>query len=284
MRKNFSLNDSSVLITGATAGLGAEFARQLAPVSRHLILTGRRQDRLHELATTLQQKHPRIKLTQYCADLSSTAERERLASWIIREEIPLNLLVNNAGLGDLGSFDTATWERLSEMLDVNICALTHLTHRLLPMMKLQSSSGSSVGIINVSSVAGFFPLPGLAVYAATKSYVTSFSEGLRMELSKEGIRVTTLCPGPVPTEFFQVAARPKQSTNAGDRTHPMLASSARLVVSAAIRALERDRPGVIPNRLLAFLVRAVCLLPFPIVRAAIRSGAGPRKPEIATKN
>ena len=135
MRKNFSLNDSSVLITGATAGLGAEFARQLAPVSRHLILTGRRQDRLHELATTLQQKHPRIKLTQYCADLSSTAERERLASWIIREEIPLNLLVNNAGLGDLGSFDTATWERLSEMLDVNICALTHLTHRLLPMMK-----------------------------------------------------------------------------------------------------------------------------------------------------
>ena len=161
------------------------------------------------------------------------------------------------------------------MLEVNVTALTHLTHLLLPMLRAQSPSG----ILNVSSVAGFYPLPEMAVYAATKAYVTSFSEALRMELAPEGIHVTALCPGPVPTEFFDVAGRNGETIRAMERTHPSLASTPELVVRQALRGLERDKPGVIPNPLLALLVRGSRLLPFPLIREAIRLGVGPKRPQ-----
>jgi short-subunit dehydrogenase len=119
----------------------------------------------------------------------------------------------------------------------------------------------------------------MAVYAASKAYVTSFSEALRMELAGEGIAVTALCPGPVPTEFFEVASRNGETIRAMDRSHPALATSPDSVVHEALSGLERDKPGVIPNRLLALLVRGVRLLPFPLIRTAIQLGAGPRKPE-----
>jgi short-subunit dehydrogenase len=201
-------------------------------------------------------------------------ERERLAAHLVREEIPLNLLVNNAGLGDLGPFDSAEWRRLEAMLAVNVTALTHLTHLLLPMLR---DSGPSA-LLNVSSVAGFFPLPEMAVYAATKAYVTSLSEALRMELAPHGVSVTALCPGPVPTEFFEVASRSGESIRAMDRSHPAFASSPELVVRDAIAGLERKRPVVIPNALLAAVVSTIRLLPFPLIREVIRLGGGPRKP------
>lgn len=270
----FSTQGCSALITGATSGLGAEFARQLAPVASRLILVGRREERLGVLVESLHQENPSLRVEAFRADLSMVSERERLGAWIVREGIPLNLLINNAGLGDLGSFDNAEWGRLSPMLEVNVTALTHLAHLLLPMLRVQAPSG----ILNVSSIAGFFPLPEMAVYAASKAYVTSFSEALRMELAPEGISVTALCPGPVPTEFFEVATRNGETIRAMDRSHPALATSPREVVREALKGLERDKPGVIPNGLLAFLVRMVRLLPFPVIRSAIRRGAGPQKP------
>lgn len=274
-KQRFTIRDCTALITGATAGLGAEFARQLAPVASRLILVGRREERLCSLSDALKILHPNLRIDCFKADLSQSAERERLTAWIIREEVPLNLLINNAGLGELGPFDSADWERLAPLLEVNVTALTHLTHLLLPMLRSQSPSG----ILNVSSVAGFYPLPEMAVYAATKAYVTSFSEALRMELAPEGITVTALCPGPVPTEFFEVASRNGETIRAMDRTHPALATPAKLVVRAALRGIERNKPGVIPNRLLALLVRGSRLLPFPVIRESIRLGAGPQRPK-----
>ena len=274
MKLSFTIRGTTALITGATAGLGAEFARQLAPVASRLILVGRREERLNELAASLQKSAPQVRLDPFKADLALPSERERLAAWIIREEIPLTLLVNNAGLGDLGPFDNAEWKRLSPMLEVNITALTHLTHLLLPMLRLQIPSA----ILNVSSVAGFFPLPEMAVYAATKAYVTSFSEALRMELAHHGVTVTALCPGPVETEFFEVASRDGESIRAMDRSHPALATTPQTVIRKALRGLEKDKPGVIPNKLLALLVRSSLLLPFPLIRAAIKLGAGPKSP------
>ena len=274
MKVSFTIRGSTALITGATAGLGAEFARQLAPVASRLILVGRREERLNELAASLRKSAPQVRLDPFKADLALPSERERLAAWIIREEIPLTLLVNNAGLGDLGPFDNAEWERISPMLEVNVTALTHLTHLLLPMLRLQIPSA----ILNVSSVAGFFPLPEMAVYAATKAYVTSFSEALRMELAHHGVTVTALCPGPVETEFFEVASRDGESIRAMDRSHPALATTPQMVVRKALRGLEKDKPGVIPNKLLALLVRSSLLLPFPLIRAAIKLGAGPKSP------
>ncbi|MCX8492842.1 MAG: SDR family NAD(P)-dependent oxidoreductase [Chthoniobacterales bacterium] len=274
-KQRFTIKDCTALITGATAGLGAEFARQLASVASRLILVGRREERLSSLSDALKILHPNLRIDCFKADLSQSTERERLTAWIIREEVPLNLLINNAGLGELGPFDSADWERLAPLLEVNVTALTHLTHLLLPMLRSQSPSG----ILNVSSVAGFYPLPEMAVYAATKAYVTSFSEALRMELAPEGITVTALCPGPVPTEFFEVASRDGQTIRAMDRTHPALATPVELVVRAALRGIERNKPGVIPNRLLALLVRGSRLLPFPLIRESIRLGAGPQRPK-----
>ena len=275
MRSRFFTKGCNALITGATAGLGEEFARQLAPVATRLILVGRRRERLASLSESLREKFPALAVETIPMDLALSSERERLASHIIREEIPVNLLVNNAGLGDLGPFDTAEWERLEPMLSVNVAALTHLTHLLLPMLR----ASSPAAVLNVSSVAGFFPLPEMAVYAATKAYVTSFSEALRMELAPHRVTVTALCPGPVPTEFFDVASRNGETIRAMDRSHPALSATPELVVSEALKGLEADRPGVIPNALLATVVRAVRMLPFPLIREAIRLGAGPKKPK-----
>lgn len=275
MRSPFTTQQCTALITGATAGLGMEFARQLSRTANRLILVGRRGERLKELASTLKSMAPQLQIDPFKADLSLSSECERLVAWIVREQIPVNLLINNAGLGDLGSFDSAQWQRLSSMLEVNITALTHLTHLLLPMLRAHNPSA----ILNVSSVAGFFPLPEMAVYAATKAYVTSFSEALRMELAPEGITVTALCPGPVPTEFFKVASRPGEKIHAMERSHPSLSSSAEMVVREALQGLVDDKPGVIPNALLGILVRGSRLLPFPLIRTAIRLGAGPQKPK-----
>lgn len=274
MKQQFTFSGCTALVTGATSGLGAEFARQLAPHARSIVLVGRREDRLGAMAAALREVRRDLEVIPFAADLSIAAERERLASHVIREEIPLNLLINNAGLGDLGPFDSADWERLKPMLEVNVTALTHLSHLLLPMLR----AAVPAGIINVSSIAGFFPLPEMAVYAASKAYVTSFSEALRMELAPEGIRVTALCPGPVPTEFFEVASRNGEAIRAMDRSHPSLAATPELVVREALAGLLGDRPGVIPNPLLALLVGSVRLLPFSLIRTAIRLGAGPRKP------
>jgi short-subunit dehydrogenase len=239
-----------------------------------LILVGRRKDRLALLSESLRDQYPALAVETIPADLASSSERVRLASHIIREETPVNLLVNNAGLGDLGPFDTADWNRLEPMLSVNVAALTHLTHLLLPMLR----ASSPAAVLNVSSVAGFFPLPEMAVYAATKAYVTSFSEALRMELAPHGVTVTALCPGPVPTEFFEVASRNGETIRAMDRSHPARSATPELVVRQALKGLEADRPGVIPNALLATLIHSVRLLPFPLIREAIRLGAGPKKP------
>ena len=274
MNRRFTIHGCTALVTGATAGLGAEFARQLAPRASRLILVGRRQERLASLQESLRKESPSLAVESMPADLSLAGDRERLASHIIREQIPVNLLVNNAGLGDLGPFDTAEWGRLEAMLSVNVTALTHLTHLLLPMLV---ASGPSA-LLNVSSIAGFFPLPEMAVYAATKAYVTSLSEALRMELAPHGIVVTALCPGPVPTEFFQVASRDGQTIRAMDRSHPAFAVTPQLVVRKALAGLGKNRPGVIPNALLGAVVRAVRLLPFPVIREAIRLGAGPKGP------
>lgn len=272
LKSAFATTNCTALITGASAGLGAEFARQLAGIANRIILLGRREERLMKLAESLKTMRPQLEVNAFRADLSIASERERLAAWIVREEIPVNLLINNAGLGDLGQFDTAEWAKISAILEVNVTALTHLTHLLLPMLRAQRPAA----ILNVSSIAGFYPLPEMAVYAASKAFVTSFSEALRMELMPEGITVTALCPGPVPTEFFTVASRSGEMIRAMDRTHPMLTTAATQVVSAALQGLEKNDPGVIPNGLLALLVRGSRLLPFPVIRMAIHLGAGPR--------
>ena len=182
------LDGCTALITGASAGLGREFARQLAARADTLILVARRDDRLQQLAEEL----ARSGLTVRChvTDLADSAQLETLLAELAGPSACLDLVINNAGVGDHGLFETSEWPRVRAMLEVNITALTRLTHALLPAL-IRSGRGA---ILNVSSIASLLPLPQMAVYAATKAYVTSFSEAIRAELRGTGVSVTALCP------------------------------------------------------------------------------------------
>ncbi len=252
-----SFASSTVLITGASSGLGAEFARQLAPRAATVVLVARRLDRLEELKTELEGSGADIHV--YGLDLADAGATDVFLGWLSERGLEIDLLINNAGLGDYGEFISAEWERVEAMLDVNITALTRLTHRLLPAM-LDRRCGT---IINLSSSAGFFPLPDLAVYAATKAYVSSFSEALRMELRGTGVRVTYVCPGPVPTEFGEVAQREGGSRIASPE---MIRVSPEEVVRLSLRTAAHDRPRVIPGLLLAVGVCIAASLPLVLLR------------------
>ena len=257
------LDGRNALITGASAGIGREFARQLARRARSLILVARREDRLSEVRDKLTQQRPNLTVHIRSTDLASLSEVEELATWLEQENIHVDLLINNAGLGDSGPFAASDPRRNEQMMLVNMVALTSLTRRLLPQMIARKRGG----ILNVSSSAGFLPIPEFAVYAATKAYVTSFSEALRAELRRTGVSVCALCPGPVHTEFQEVANRPGRQPDSGPE---FVHVSVEQVVHDAITALEAERPLVIPGfamKLGMFLVR---LTPMPILRWASR--------------
>lgn len=260
----FALEGSCALITGASAGIGREFARQLAGRAGSLVLVARRVERLEELRDELTKRDPNLNIHIRAVDLSQASEVEELCAWLNHEKIPVDFLVNNAGLGDRGSFATSDPQRVKEMLAVNVTALTVLTHALLPAM-IQKKRGA---ILNVSSSAGFLPIGGLAVYAATKAYVTSFSEGIRAELHGTGVTVTALCPGPVHTEFGQVARRDstKREKSGPEFTHV----SVEQVVRAGLHAIEHDKPLVVPGLVMKIAMLLVRLTPLPVLRLASR--------------
>jgi short-subunit dehydrogenase len=260
----------TALITGASSGLGAEFARQLAPLASSLVLVARRNDRLEELSATLRSLHPELDIRIFQADLADSKQRYALADWLQKEKIDVNFLINNAGLGDHGHFDSSDWNRVQAMLDLNITALTHLTHLLVGRMIV----GGRAAILNVSSVAGFFPLPNMAVYSATKAYVTSLSEALSIELRPKGITVSALCPGPVPTEFFDIATRPGEEERASHfETFPAFVVSAAEAVRAGLRAVATERARVVPGPLLAAAVAVALVVPFCIIRRILAAKA-----------
>ena len=257
------INQCNALITGASSGIGREFARQLAGRARSLILVARREDRLSEVRDKLAQQRPSLTVHIRSTDLANLSEVEELTTWLKQENIHVDLLINNAGLGDSGPFAASDLRRNEQMMLVNMVALTSLTRRLLPQMIARKRGG----ILNVSSSAGFLPIPEFAVYAATKAYVTSFSEALRAELHKTGVSVCALCPGPVHTEFQKVANRSGRQPDSGPE---FVHVSVEQVVHDAITALEAERPLVIPGfamKLAMFLVR---LTPMPILRWASR--------------
>lgn len=256
----------TIVITGASSGLGAEFARQLGPQAGTLILVARRLDRLEELRAQLASAHPELNILIRQVDLGREDQRKAFADWVLESAPPVDVLINNAGLGDHGEFSDSDWERVRAMLDVNIAALTHLTRLLLPAL---TATGRGT-ILNVSSVAGFFPLPNMAVYSATKAYVTSFSEALAMELRPRRIRVTALCPGPIPTEFFEVAER-RAGRQPHHHTMPAFVVTPAEAVRAGLKAAAASRPRVIPGPLLAVAVCAALLVPFGMVRFILRN-------------
>jgi len=263
------LEGCHALVTGASAGIGREFARQLSGRAVKLILVARRQERLEELRAELLGHHPDLQVEIRALDLAQAAAVDALIAWATTQKPAIDLLINNAGLGDLGAFATSDPRKIEAIMLVNVVALTRLTRGLLPTMIGQKRGA----ILNVSSSAGFLPIPNFAVYAATKAYVTSFSEALRSELRGTGVGVTALCPGPVRTEFTDVAQR----GGAGPApTGPTLAHvSVEQVVTAALRGVERKRPIVIPGAVMKFGMTLVRLTPLPLLRLANRFSRKP---------
>jgi short-subunit dehydrogenase len=250
----------TVLITGASAGVGYEFARQLALVVSTMVLVARRYDRLETLESELKLINPGLKLLIRALDLCDKDELKRFCDWLDQSGLAIDLLINNAGLGDHGPFVDSEWERVNSMLQVNVYALTYLTFRVLPAMR-----GARRGaILNVSSIASLLPVPNSAVYAATKAYVTSFSEAVRAELRPSNISVTALCPGPIETEYLSQATRP------GDReshTAPeCFVVPVQEVVRQALKAVTKDRARVIPGVILNLAMIAVAFVPMFIKR------------------
>ena len=257
------LGGCNALITGASAGIGREFARQLAGRAQSLILIARRDERLNELRDELNQQYPNLAVSVRKTDLADLAHLNELLAWLDHEKIDVDLLINDAGLGDSGAFARSHPVRNEQMILVNIVALTTLTRHLLPQMIAKRHGG----ILNVSSAAGFLPIPDFAVYAATKAYVTSFSEALRAELRGTGVCVCALCPGPVHTEFQEVAKRPDARPDTGPE---FVFVPVEQVVRDALAALETDRPLVIPGFPMKFGMFLVRLTPLPILRLLFR--------------
>jgi short-subunit dehydrogenase len=257
------LDGCNALITGSSAGIGREFARQIAGRAKSLILIARREQRLSELRDELNQQYPNVAVSVRKTDLADLAHLNELLAWLDREKIDVDLLINNAGVGDSGAFSTSDPVRNEQMMLVNIVALTTLTRHLLPQMVARRRGG----ILNVSSSAGFLPIPDFAVYAATKAYVTSFSEALRAELRRTGVSVCALCPGPVHTEFQEVTRRPRAQPDTGPE---FVFVPVEEVVRDALTAVEANRPLVIPGfpmKLMMFLLR---ITPLPILRLLSR--------------
>lgn len=236
------------LITGASAGLGAEFARQCRARGAGVALVARRRDRLEALRDELGGDGVHL----FAADLAEPGAPARLLAQVEAAGLAVEVLVNNAGFGLAGRVEAQDPGRLTAMIDLNVRALTELTARVLPAMRARGRGG----ILNVASTAAFQPGPNMAVYYATKAYVLSFTEGLHEELRGSDIRVAALCPGPVATEFFDVA-----EVKGGPLRRR--AADAPGVVRAGLAALERGQAIVIPglaNRIAAqghrFLPRA----------------------------
>ena len=229
--------DSTVVVTGASSGIGAELARRLAARGHNLVLTARRGDLLEELATELREAHDHDVLV-HAADLSDHAAREGLLGAVADADRTIAALCNNAGYGLAGTAWELDPQDAQGEVELNVAALHHLTLAVVPDM-VRRGSGS---VLNVASVAAFQPLPGFATYGATKAFVLSFSEALHTELSGTGVSVTTLYPGPVPTGFGARAGLH------GESSMPAFMSvEAGEVARQAIEAMAAGRRSVIPG-------------------------------------
>lgn len=230
------------VVTGASSGLGVHFAEHLANQRSHLILVARSLDKLTEHAERLRRRFGiRVEVRQ--VDLSDPAQRAALVNELAKLDV--HTLVNNAGFGSIGNFDSLDRSRLLSEIELNATALTDLTHAVLGRM-LAHGKGA---VINVASTAAFQPIPTMAVYAATKAYVLRLGLALWEELHVTGVRVLTVCPGPTTTEFFAVAGNDQVMRR---RRLPDQ------VIRTAFRGLRAHQPYVVDgwrNKALAFATR-----------------------------
>ena len=246
-------NHGIVLITGASSGIGRDLALEFGARAETLVLVARRLDRLEKLRKELLGRYPELKVVVLAADLADEHETERLLAKVSEQAGVVDLLVNNAGLGDSVLFDRSEWARTRQLLRTNIFALAQLTSALVPGM-VERRRG---GVLNIGSGAGLTVVPNAAMYVGSKHFVAGFSEALRADLSGTGVTVTQVCPGPVESEFDQVAGSPGGMIGTPRRFRITAAQCAR----EAVAGFERGAARVFPGRAYRFLMRMLPLFP-----------------------
>ena len=251
------MTERATLITGASTGIGAELARVFAANGHRVVLAARREDRLATLASEITAAGGKPPILIPC-DLQAPGASDKIAAALAAADVEVEYLANNAGFGLFG--EAAELDRAEQlgMVDVNIRALTDLSLRFAKQVIKNRG-----GILNVGSIAGFLPGPGMAVYYASKAYVVSFTEALRQELKRHGVRVTVLCPGPVPTDFQTRAGFAPGFDSA------VLNVSPSDVAHDAYRGLMANKRAVLPGvgiKIVPFLLR---LFPRGFILAAV---------------
>ncbi|MDX5298275.1 MAG: SDR family oxidoreductase [Gammaproteobacteria bacterium] len=239
----------TALITGASAGIGAAFARHLAKEGYALLLVARRQERLQALADELTRQHG-VRCDLLAADLNEPSAPETIMAYAQREGIEIDVLINNAGLSGKSAFAETPWPQLAGEIQLMITAPTELCHRVLPGMRARGWGR----IINLSSLAAFSPPGASLLYTGIKSYVLSMSQSLDMELKPQGIHVTALCPGFTHSEFHDTMG----TRDVADKLPALLWQEAEEVVREGWEAVMKGKPVCVPgivNKLVAGSVR-----------------------------
>lgn len=249
-----------VLITGSSSGIGLELAKIFAREGFNLVISARREDRLEKLKKEMEATYT-IQVHVFPVDLSKSEAPDALFQFCEDQNFQIDVLINNAGIGDYGLFAQSDWEKTAAMIDLNIKSLTHLTHLFLPGM-IEREKGK---IMNVASTAAFQPGPLMSVYYATKHYVLAFSEALANEVAESNITVTALCPGPTQSEFQKTANMEKSKLM--DRL-PMPSSEE--VAQYGFNALNKGKRVAIYGLVNKFMTIIVQIFPRRWVTAIVR--------------
>jgi uncharacterized protein len=253
----------TALVTGASAGIGRDLARVLGREVGALVLVARRRERLDALAAELTAARPGLRVVVLPVDLLDRGATGAALDALSRDGERVDLLVNNAGLGHHGFFHESEWPKVERMLELNVVSATYLLHRLVPGMVARGSGA----VLNVGSLAGFAASPRMGAYSATKAYVNLLSEALSAELAGTGVRVTALCPGPVPTEFQEVSG-----SEGALRPKVFWVDSMRCAEDA-VEALRRGRARVVPGLPTRALAALLEVTPTAIVRPFLSRAA-----------
>lgn len=246
----FTYQGKTALITGASSGIGATFARTLAAKGMNVILVARSEEKMHTLANEIVGQFS-VRAEVVATDLGGDHAAQDVYEEVQRRGLDVDLLINNAGFGTHGRFETLDVARDHDEITLNVSALVDLTHVFIPSMVSRREGA----IINVASTAAFQPLPYMAVYGATKAFVVSFSVALAQEYRRRGIRVVALCPGATATDFFQVVGT--EDAAVGQKRTPQQ------VVATALQALERGQSVAIDGRANSLLALFARLMPMP---------------------
>jgi short-subunit dehydrogenase len=256
-------DDANVVITGASSGIGTEIAKGLAALGYPVVLVARRRERLVELSEELREQYG-VRVDVLPLDLGEDQQRGELIERLKTD--PVAGLCNSAGFGTSGPFHTLPVDREREEVILNSLVLMELTHAVLPGM-IDRRAGA---VLNIASVAGFQPLPGMAVYSATKAFVQTFSEAVHEELHGTGVSCTVLCPGPVPTEWAEIADADQWSIGVA-QVSPVE------VAAAAIDGMVEGKRSVVPGLVPKIVSIGGRFAPRSLLLPVLRLGQGLRK-------